>query len=313
MALTILEALKTRQGLNARERYLLNEFATASDLVAAIPFRNIPGNSYAYNVMEVLPGVGFRGYNESYQESTGIINPQTETLKIAGGDLDVDTAIIKTEGEGARNLQEQGKVQALALSVARNFIKGDSIADPRTFDGLQVRLTGSQVVEATSGTVANGGNALSLAQLDLAISRVKNPTHIIMNDTLIRALTAAARTTSIGGYLNFQMSDFGKMLPSYGSIPILDPGYDNLGQQILGFTETASTGATATATSVYVVSLRSDGVSGIQNGDIDVRDLGEIQSKPAYRTRVEWLMGMTVLHGRAACRIRGISDTTITA
>jgi hypothetical protein len=69
-------------------------FARASDLLMALPFKDIQGNAYQYNREGALPGVAFRGVNESYTASTGIINQLVEALRIAGGDLDVDTFII---------------------------------------------------------------------------------------------------------------------------------------------------------------------------------------------------------------------------
>ncbi|MDT2262171.1 hypothetical protein P7H06_25485 [Paenibacillus larvae] len=58
-----------------------------------LPFMDIVGNSYRYNQEAVLPGVGFRGVNEGYQESTGVVNQLSEGLVIAGGDVDVDPVL----------------------------------------------------------------------------------------------------------------------------------------------------------------------------------------------------------------------------
>jgi hypothetical protein len=52
---------------------------------------------------------------------------------------------------------------------------------------------------------------------------------------------------------------------------------------------------------------------GLQNGGIDVKDLGELESAPLYRTRVEWLSGMAIFNGRAAARINHIGDLDIVA
>jgi hypothetical protein len=46
---------------------------------------------------------------------------------------------------------------------------------------------------------------------------------------------------------------------------------------------------------------------------MDVRDLGEVQTAPVKRTRVEWLAGLCVEHGRSAVRLRGIKDGAVTA
>jgi hypothetical protein len=61
------------------------------------------------------------------------------------------------------------------------------------------------------------------------------------------------------------------------------------------------------------VSLGDGRLTGIQNGDMDVRDLGELQSAPLYRTRVEWYSGMAMYHGRAAARLQYIGDLAIVA
>jgi hypothetical protein len=46
---------------------------------------------------------------------------------------------------------------------------------------------------------------------------------------------------------------------------------------------------------------------------MEARDLGELQTKPAMRTRVEWYAGIAMFHGRAAARLRGISNAAVTA
>lgn len=308
MALTLVEAAKQSQ--NPIQSAIIEMYAQSSDIMAALPFQNINGNALRYNREETLPGIGFRGVNEAYTESTGIINPMTEPLVIAGGDLDVDTFILNTMGMQQRSVQEAMKVKSLALAWTKQLIKGDSLSDPRGFDGLQVRLTGNQLMYA--GT-ADGGNALSLAKLDEAIDKVENPTHLIMNKAMRRRLSAAARLSTVGGYITYDLNAFGRRVMYYNDLPILVVDSDNEGTDILRFNEIASTGSTATATSIYVVSFGDGKLTGIQNGVMDVRDLGELQSKPAVRTRVEWFAGIAMFHGKAACRLGGILDAAVEA
>ena len=101
MALTLLEAAKLNSG-DVYKAGVLTKFAETSDILRVLPFEGIAGNSLKYNVEETLPGIGFRGVNESYTESTGIINPKVESLTIAGGDLDVDKFIVDTMGTDQR-------------------------------------------------------------------------------------------------------------------------------------------------------------------------------------------------------------------
>ncbi len=87
---------------------------------------------------------------------------------------------------------------------------------------------------------------------------------------------------------------------------------DNDGNQILPFTEVGYTGSTATAGSIYCVSFGAGKCSGIQNSAMEVRDLGELQTKPAMRTRVEWFAGLALFHGKSAARLGGITNAAVT-
>jgi hypothetical protein len=308
MSLTLVEAAK--QSNDPIQSAIIEMYASSSDILMNLPFQNIPGNALRYNREETLPGIGFRGVNEAYTESTGVINPQTEPLVIAGGDLDVDTFILETMGAGQRAVQERMKAKALALSWTKAFIKGDADSDPRSFDGLQVRLTGNQLVDAGS---TDGGDALSLAKLDELIDAVESPTHLLMNKTMRRRLTVAARTYTIGGFITFEQDAFGRRVSYYNDVPIMIVDTDNEGNDILPFTEVGSGGSTATATSIYCVSMEPSKLIGIQSKPMEARDLGELQTKPAMRTRVEWYAGIAMFHGRAAARLRGISNAAVTA
>jgi len=308
MALTLVEAAKLHSG-EVKRSAIIELFAQSSDILRTLPFDTIAGNALQYNREETLPGIGFRGVNEAYSESTGVINPVTEPLVIAGGDLDVDVFILETMGQDQRAVQEAMKTKALALRWSQAIIKGDSGSDPRVYDGLQVRLTGTQKIQA--GTTANG-SALSLAVLDQAIDACDQPTHLIMNKTMRRRLSAAARLTTVGGYITYSKDEFGRQVTMYNDLPILIIEQDNAGNEILPFTEAATSG-TSTATSIYVVSFREGMLQGIQNGVMSVRDLGELQSQPVKRTRVEWYAGIALFHPRAAVRLWSIADAAVVA
>jgi hypothetical protein len=212
-------------------------------------------------------------------------------------------------GTDQRAVQEAMKVKALALRWSQALIKGDSTSDARLLDGLQVRLTGTQKIAA--GATANG-TPLSLAKLDEAIDAVDSPTALIMNKTMRRRLSAAARLSTVGGYITYDLDAFGRRVTRYNDLPILVLEQDNTGTDILPFTEAATSG-TATATSIYVVSFGEGMLQGIQSGVMDVRDLGEVQAQPVVRTRVEWYAGIALFHPRAAARLWSIADAAVVA
>ncbi len=307
MGLTLIEAAKLETGDVVRSA-VIEMYAGSSDILMNLPFTDIQGNALKYNRETSLPGIGFRGVNESYTSSTGVLNPLTEALVIAGGELDVDTFIVQTMGMNQRAVQEQMKVRGLGLAWTKKFIKGDSSADPREFDGLQKRIIGNQLIAA--GSTANG-TALSLAKLDEAIDQTLNPTCLVMNKAMRRRLTQAARDTSIGGFISYDKNVFGQTIMKYNDLPILTVDLDNDGLSILPFTEAATSG-TATATSLYVLSMGDGALSGIQNGGMRVTDLGVLQASPLYRTRVEWFNGICIMHGRAATRLYSIADAAVT-
>lgn len=306
--LTLLEASKLNPGDVVRNG-VIEMFARNSDLLRVMPFLDVPGGAYQYVQEGSLPGVAFRGINEGYTESTGILNPQVELLRIAGGDLDVDKAILAFHGEDVRSAHEEMKVKALTLNLGAKIINGDSLSDPREFDGLRNRITGSQLIAA--GSTANG-TPLSLLKLDELIDSVDSPTHLIMSKAMKRRLTAAARDPNVGGHINYIKDEFGRPVMTYNDLPVLLPDYDDTGDRILKFDEPCTSG-TATGTSIYCVSFGPTMLTGLQNGIMDVNDLGELEGKPTLRTRVEWYMGMAALHGRCAGRLWSIADAAVTA
>lgn len=309
MPMTLVEAakLETRNLVRAG---VIEQYARSSEILRVLPFQDIEGNALAYNREEQLPGVAFRGVNEGYPESVGVINPATETLYIAGGDLDVDRFIIQTMGAQVRSVHENMKIKALAQVWTAKFVKGDTTMQPREFDGLQARLTGYNLIDA--GNTA-GGNPLSLELLDEAIDRVSNPTHILMSRSLRRKFKAARNNVNLAGSINLEKDDFGRPVDVYNGLPLLTTYGDNVNPDPLGFNEASPGGGTNTSTSVYVLSMSTDGVSGIQNGGIDVRDLGELETMPLFRTRVEWYAGIGIFNGSAAVRVRGISNAALVA
>jgi len=307
MALTLIEAAKLHSG-EVKRSAVIELFAETNEILRVLPFDTIAGNSLQYNQEAALPGIAFRGVNEAYVESTGVINPVSDPLLIVGGDLDVDMFILETMGQDQRAVQEKMKIKALSYRWAQAFIKGDNTADPRVMDGLQRRLTGSQKIAA--GTTANG-TPLSLAKLDEAIDAVQGATHLIMNKTMRRLLTAAARDTTVGGFITTSKDEFGRPVTAYNGLPILIADVDAAGNEILPFTEAATSG-TATATSIYVVAFEEGMFTGIQSGVMRVADLGELQEKPAKRTRVEWYAGMALFHPKAAARLWSISNAAVT-
>ena len=305
--ITLLEAAKINSGEVLRNT-VIEHFARSSEILRVLPFIDVPGGAYLYNLEGELPGVAFRGVNQGYTASHGILNPRTEALRIGGGELKVDKAILKMHGDEVRSRHELMQVKALSLTITDKIINGDSVANPLEFDGLRARIANDQLLDAGS---TDGGDPLSVTQLRDLIDAVDGATHLIMSKKMRNLLSSAASDTTIGGYISQDKSEFGKRVTLFDGLPILETDVNASGAQILGFNEVGAGGATATATSIYAVNFGDEGVSGLQNGIMEVNDLGEMETQPAMLTRVEWYVGMCALHGRAAARLRGISNAAV--
>lgn len=305
--ITLFEASKLNPGEVLRNT-IIEHFARSSDMLRATQFINVAGGAYRYNREGSLPGVAFRGIGEGYTASAGIMNPQTEALTISGGDLDVDKATLAFTSDDVRSQHELRQVKALSLTIGAKMINGDSTADPREFDGLRTRIQGDQLLDA--GTT-DGGDPLSVSALRDLIDQVDDATHLIMSKKMRNLLTAAADDPAVGGYITKSVDEFGRRITEFDNLPILVVDYDALGAQIIDFNEVGVGGPTASATSIYCVNMGDEGVVGLQNGMMDVTDIGELDDRPVLRTRVEWYVGMAVMHGRAAARLRGISNAAV--
>jgi len=302
MALLLEEADKLSQ--DQLRAGVIEVFVQNSPILERLDFLPLLGGAYTYNMEESLPGIAFRGVNESYTPSTGVINPQTETLRIAGGELDVDAHIIRTRGLGVRSAHEGLKIKALARALNKAVFDGNSATNPREFDGLNVRLTGSQKILAGAG-----GAALTQDMVDSLLAAVPGANAIWCGEGGQNLLTKLLRAST---QVSIQTNAFGEELTAYRGIPILNVGKDSTNSEILDFDEDPGD-ATFDTTSIYAVRMGSAAAEqdlfGIQNsGGMIVKDLGEMESKPAYRTRVEWDISLVLAAPDCAARLYGITN-----
>ena len=314
MATTLAEAAKLSQSY--LQRGVLETFVQASSVLDRIPFMTIQGNAYSYNEEATLPGVAFRAVNGSYAESTGTVNQKSESLVITGGDADVDNFIIKTRGDlnDQRAVQTAMKVKALSYQFQNTFFNGDTAVDALSFDGLKKRLTGAQVI--TAGT--NGASILTdntsihaffnkLDELVASVSGLDGGNGALYaNASIIGKIKSAARMINADVFVEQDVN--GKRQVVWNGIPILDAGATAAGVNVLPQTETQ--GTSTAASSIYAVKFgQSEGdqaVTGLTNGGVQVYDLGELETKPAYRTRIEFYTGLAVFGGKAAGRLTGV-------
>jgi len=226
------------------------------------------------------------------------------SFNFMGGQAKVDRFLEKTQGNGKSLMGEQVemKSKAAALFFTREFLKGSATANPLGFDGLELRLTGSQVINCGS-TV--GGDALTLDKLDELLDGVQGGADVLyMNKTMRRKVNKLMR--SAGQAMEMVSDSFGRPIYAYAGVPIGIIDVDNAYDPILAFDEDDCTDAEAACTSVYAVRFGVDGVCGLQAGPLQVLPLAD--ENVWKKVDTEWYCTPAIFHPRAAARLRGIKN-----
>ena len=309
MALTLAQAAAL--STNMLERGVMEVIYTSSTILDRLPFDQIDGNAYQYNMEGVLPSAAFRAVNAGYTESTGTTTSATESLVILGGDADVDRFLQRTRSNlnDQRATQTTMKAKAVQAKFSDTFINGNTGTDANSFNGLKTRLTGGQVISmGTNGAAINTDNTTRnffFDQLDTLQSLVPNISAFYTNSSILAKFRSAARQVSMK---SVTVDTLGRTVDTYNGVPIVDVGNKADGTPIIPQTEVQ--GSSSVAGSVYAVSfgdgLGQQGVVGIQNGGMEVMDLGQLQTQPVFRTRIEWYCGLALFGPKPAARLTGV-------
>jgi hypothetical protein len=147
----------------------------------------------------------------------------------------------------------------------------------KSFDGLKKLVAGTGQ-EMTAG--ANGA-ALTIDMLDQMIDLVMpgKPDAIFLSKRSRRKLSSLRRSS--GNLLETDVDQFGRRALFYDGLPLLVDDFipDNDAQGSSG----------AVCSSIYAVKFGMDaGVLGLENGGVQIEDVGELETKDATRWRIKW-------------------------
>lgn len=309
MALTLAQA--AAQSSNTTARGVMQTLVPASFVLDSLNFETIEGNAYQYYTDSALPTAEFRAVNSAYSESTGSTTSATESLVILGGDADVDTFLQLTRSNlmDQRATQVEMKARSVAHKFNDTFINGSTGVDANSFNGLKTRLTGTQLVSSgTNGAVINTDTTTRQTffdMLDDLISRVPGCDTLVTNANILAKFRSAARRETMA---QVSVDTLGRTVDIYNGIRIVDIGNKADGTPIIPQTETQ--GTSTDAGSIYAVHFGAgapeQGVVGLTNGGVRVQDLGQLETKPVYRTRIEWFVGLALFGPKPAARLSGV-------
>lgn len=318
MAVTLLQAAVT-EAVDPREAVIIQMFTQESQIMKDMPFKRIPGRYYDYARDAALPTGGyFRGVNGTWTESSGLLAPYREHLKIIGGVVDIDRYISTTDPNGAQSekqIQTRLKIQALMNEFDRCIVEGSELSNPLEIVGWRARCTASNQLVLN----ASGGGALTLRKLHEAMDAVKGPNSekvIYMNATNRLKLWDLIDGASSGSRydISVEQSEFGNfMIERYGGAKVQTMRMEGDGTTILGFDEDPGD-STSDCSSIYVARYsEDDGVCGVYNHGgkgklIMVDEVDNNQGQPINRLIFEGYYGHVIHQPRALARLYGITN-----
>jgi len=293
MALTLAEAAKLSNDVLLTG--VIETIIKDSPILQRLPFIEIVGNGLTYNRENAAPTVAFFDVGDTWTESTPTFTQQTVTLKIMGGDADIDNFLIATRS----NLQDleaavvQLKAKAVRQLFEQTFVTGDITVNAKAFDGLD-RLT--DVAQSIS-MGANGGS-LTLDKMDELIDEVQGgkPEMLLMSRRSRRIVNKLARNS--GSLLETDRDEFGTMLTFYDGIAIGVSDYISDAQTV---------GTSTDCSTIYAFQMGEGALSGLTApGSLQVERVGSLETKDATRTRIKWYGSLALFNALKLARLTGV-------
>ena len=303
MALTLIEASKLSNDVLLKG--VIETIITESQLLQRLPFIDIVGNGLTYNRESTLPSAGFYSPGDTWTESTPKFTQQTASLSILGGDADVDEFLRQTRSniQNLKSIVIELKSKAVARKFDDTFIYGSTSDDVKSFNGLHALVASSQKIHAGSGSTPAAGSIRKLKALSRLILPGEADFLIMRRVTLDNLSDYAERNYSP---IKFIPGDFGKPIALFKGIPILTSDWILQTETISGSDYSAKTGSTST--SIFAAKFGEGKLVGCQNGGINTKDLGDLETKDATRTRIKWYVSSALFSELALARYDGITD-----
>lgn len=320
MALTLAEyAKQAYNDGNLLLGQIADWFCMESNVAQLVQWQTDKHLAVKITAWKTLPSVGWRKLNAAYSESTGKFQQKIEDKYIFGHDIDVDVVLAKAGDTIGDVRQNQRKMSAKAMAFEFNdqFINGDPASDE--FKGISKRVDevdalggiyGDQKFDAGSSTQGRGV-LYDTTERHYFIDQVAKLIHVIaehkpnalfMNSKLYLCFESAMRRE---GLLNQTQDMFGRIINTFQGVPLIDIGV-KADQSTEIITNGESLSGASDETSIYAVKYGvEEYLWGIQQEPMQVRDLGELDTKPVYRDRVEWVVGLAVSNPKAVARAFG--------
>ena len=244
------------------------------------------------------PTVAFYDVGDSWAESAPTFTQVSATLKILGGDADVDNYVAATRS----NIQDleaavvELKAKAVQQKFDDTFINGDTDDNAKAFDGIDKLTPESQTV-----SMGDNGATLTLDKLDELIDKVKTgkPDMLIMSRRTRRKMNSLVRDSG-SGFLQSDRNMLGMMVQYYDGVPIGVSDWVGDDKRV---------GTSRDSSTVYAVQFGEEGVSGLTGpSGLQVERVGSLETKDATRTRVKWYVAVALFSTVKLAKLTGVRN-----
>jgi hypothetical protein len=306
MALTLAEAEKLSNDVLLQG--VIETIIKDSPILQTLPFIQIVGNGLTYTRESVLPTVDFYDVGDTWVESTPTFTKPTATLKIMGGDADVDN-FLKSTRSNIQDLEAaviEQKAKALRHEFEKQFLYGNETTSPKQFDGI-IKLIDTASASNQVIAMAATGATLTLTKLDELIDAIKGakPDMLLMSRRSRRKLQALARAA--GSNLEVGQGKLGEFVQLYNGIPIAISDWVLDTHNVASSLEDSYT-SDADST-IYALQFGEGALCGISSPEmLQVERIGSLETKDATRTRVKWYVALCLFSSVKAAALIGVQD-----
>ncbi len=293
MALTLVEAAKLSN--DHLLSGVIETIATESPILQRLPFIEIVGNGLTYNRENASATAAFYDVGDGWSENTPTFTQITSTLRIMGGDADIDNFLKSTRSD-VQDLEAaivQLKARATQNLFDDTFVNGNESTNAKSFEGVDRLTSGGQTV-----SMGTNGATLTLDRLDEVIDKVRGgkPDMLLMSRRSRRTLNVLARAA--GSFLEADRDEFGQMIQFYDGIPIGINDY---------IADNKTVGTSNDCSTIYGMQFGEGALSGLTApGGLTVERVGSLETKDATRIRVKWYASMALFNTIKLAKLTGV-------
>ena len=292
MALTLSDAQKMTN--NVMVQGIIETLITESAVLRYLPFLQINGQSLVYNQEASSSGSAWYGVGDTWVEQAVTVTQKITGLKTLGGDVDVDNFLNQTF-RNPNELRAEAvvkKAKAIAYGFNTAFFNGSGLSGQPA--GLTTIVTAGQ----TRSLGVNGASP-TLDDFDALIDMVKpgKPDVLFMSKRTRRGMKKLRRASG-NGFFETDYDQWGQRVEYYDGIPVeVD---DNISDAL-------TVGTSTNCSQVFALQFGYQrGILGLTNDFIQADEIGPLETKDAFRTRLKWYVGLLNFRDTALATMTGV-------